>query len=308
LPESKLINPINKINFFSPDETVLTKNSDNPRGYSVNLKEIEQHLFDSIKDKTQIRFENYVVDFDLENQKLKLLNGIELGFSILIFATGVLGVKFRGKLGVSNPKNVFCYAIETKGKEDITTIIDNKLAPGFYGWIIPLKDDIVELGFGAEELNIRDHEEINRRLFSLAKIRKYKGKKISKINGGFIPIDMIDKKSGKNWVIIGDAAGGEPMLGGSIHKCLDEAEITHKLILEYLGNQTYSLSKYEYEWFQKLGQDYESQKKIRKSLDKANNEKLNQTFNNLQGKEINGVGLINDLFRNIITHLENGKK
>ena len=95
------------------------------------------------------------------------------------------------------------------------------------------------------------------------------------------------------------------MLGGSIHKCIDEAEVAHKVILEYLGSKIYSLTKFEFEWQQKLGADYESQKLVRSILDDASNENLNKTFKDLQGKEIDGVGLINDLFRNIVINLKN---
>jgi flavin-dependent dehydrogenase len=164
----------------------------------VNLRDIENFLYESIKDKKKIKLRRNVVNFDLEQRTVKLFEGKEIGFNILVFATGVLGVKFRNALSVSHPRNVFCYAVEIKANDEITTVIDNNLAPGFYGWIIPLKEGIIEIGFGAEELNIRDHKEIRKRLYSLAHLGEYKNKKILRVNGGFIPTGMIEKKSNRN--------------------------------------------------------------------------------------------------------------
>ena len=303
LPKENLIKAIRKINFYSPGGLIISKSDKSTRGYVVNLREIEMHLYNSIKEKNKIKLKENVVDFDLEQHTVKLSNGQDIGFKVLIFATGVLGVKFRNKLRISHPKNVFCYAVEIKAKDEITTILDNELAPGFYGWIIPLGDEIIELGFGAEELNIRDHREIRRRLYSLSILKKYKNKKIIRVNGGFIPTGMIDKKANKNWIVIGDAAGGEPMLGGSIHKCIDEAEMASKVIQENMQGKLFSMRKYEVEWDNILGEEYESQRKIRKMLDTARNADFDRIFKKLDGREIEGKGLINDLFRNIVTNL-----
>jgi len=305
LPKSKTIRSIRKINFYSPSGKIISKEDANVRGFVVNLKTIEKFLYNSIKDKSKIMLNYNVVDFDLENKVIKTANNGEIQFKALVLATGILGIKFRDKLRINHPRTVFCYAVEIKAKDEITTILDNELAPGFYGWMIPLKGDKIELGFGAEELNIRDKKEIHERLFSLVHINKYKQKKILQVNGGFIPTGMIEKKAGKNWVVIGDAAGGEPMLGGSIHKCLDEAKITADVLEDYLSNKTVSLRKYESEWDDLLSKDLETQKKLRKILDCSKNTDFDKIFEKLQGKEIDGKGLINDLFRNIVVNLEN---
>ena len=304
LPRKSLIRPIKKINFHSPDGSTLSKKGNKTRGYVVNLRDIENFLYESIKNKKNIRLNHNVVDFDLKEKTVKISDGSKIGFDLLIFATGVLGIKFRNKLKLSHPRNVFCFAVEVDGKKDITTIIDNDLAPGFYGWIIPLQEGLIEIGFGAEELNIRDHQEIKKRLYSLAHLGIYKNKKVRKLNGGFIPTGMIDKKSNMDWIVIGDAAGGEPMLGGSIHKCIDEADIAAKIIKENLNGTIFSLRKYEALWDETFGRDMESQRKVREMLDNTTNFEFNKIFHKLEGKEIKGEGLINDLFRGIMVNLE----
>jgi len=304
MPKEKLIHPIHKINFCSSDETTLKIDDKNNRGYVVNLKDIEEHLFERINNKKQIKFNENVVDFDLNSRILKLLNGKEIKFKKLVLATGILGVKFRNKLGITHPRNVFCYSIEIKAKDDITTIIDNELANGFYGWVIPLEDGKIEIGYGSEELNIRDKKEIDGRLKSLAHLRKYKFKKALRVNGGFIPTGTINKRCNHEWIIIGDASGGEPMLGGSIHKCIDEARLCHDALIQNLNGETISMKNYEIEWEKLFYKDLVSQTKIRQILDETDNNKINQVFKELQGEKIAGDGLINDLFRNVIMNLK----
>jgi len=303
LPKNKLIRPIHKINFCSSDETTLKLEDKNNRGYVVNLKDIEEHLLERINNKNQIRFNENVVDFNLESRVIKLLSGEEIKFKKLVLATGILGVKFRNKLGITHPRNVFCYSIEIKAKDEITTIIDNELANGFYGWVIPLEDGKIEIGYGSEELNIRDKKEIDGRLKSLAHLRKYKFKKALRVNGGFIPTGSINKRANHEWVIIGDASGGEPMLGGSIHKCIDEAKLCHDALIQNLAGETISMKNYEIEWEKLFYKDLISQIKIRKILDETTNNKINESFKKLQQEKLKGKGLINDLFRNIIINL-----
>jgi len=304
LPKDLLIKPIRKINFYSPNGKTLSKQGEEVRGYVVNLKSIEDFLLSSITKKERIQLGKNVVDFDLKEKTIKLIDGSQLCFKVLVFATGVLGVKFRDKLQISHPRNVFCYSVEVKAEDEITTIIDNEFAPGFYGWIIPLQPGQIEVGFGAEELNIRDKAEIQQRLFSLAHLGKYKHRKIIKENGGFIPTGMINRKANSDWIIIGDASGGEPMLGGSIHKCIDEATIAQEVIIDFLEKKSSTLISYEPKWESLLGEDYKNQKKIRDILDHSENKELNKVFQELQGKELSGKGLINDLFRNIIVELK----
>ena len=304
LPKSKLIKPIKEINFYSPSGIKISKKDKKVRGFVVNLQDVEESLYNSIKDKSKIVLNRNVVDFDLENQIIETRDNGKIKFKALVLATGILGIKFRDKLQIKHPRNVFCYAIETEANDEITTILDNELAPGFYGWVIPLKDNRIEIGFGADELNIRDKKEIHNKLFSLAHLKQYQSKKILRVNGGFIPTGMIYKKACKNWIVIGDAAGGEPMLGGSIHKCIDEAKLAADSIEKYVNGETVSLRSYDAAWDELLEKEFESQKKIRKMLDKTKNKEFDEIFKQLEGIPIEGDGLINNLFRNIVNNLE----
>jgi len=299
----KLIRPIKEINFYSPKNIKISKKGEEIRGYTANLEEIEWHVFNSLKDKNKILFEHNVTDFDLESKTVKTTKG-DFTFKALVLATGVLGVKFRDKLNISHPKSVFCYAVEVNANDEITTVLHNDLAKGFYGWIIPLGENKIEIGIGAENLQNPNQKEFHNRLFSMPHLKKYRFHRTERINAGYIPTSMIEKKSNHNWVVIGDAAGGEPMMGGSIHKCIDEAKIAFDVIQRFLKYQTNSLEEYEKKWEEHFGEEMRNQQKIRDLLDSAKNEHFDLVFKKLENQTIEGKGLINDLFRNIVVNLK----
>ena len=303
IPTEKLIRPIKEINFYSPKNHKISKKGEEVRGYTTNLEDIEWHVFNSLKNKNNILFEHNVVDFDLNANVVKTSKG-EFKFKALVLATGVLGVKFRDKLEISHPKSVFCYAVELNANDEITTILHNDLAKGFYGWIIPIGENRIEIGIGANNLQNPNQKEFHNRLFKLPYLRKYKFHKHERINAGYIPTSMIEKKSNHNWIVIGDAAGGEPMLGGSIHKCIDEASIASEVISDFLKYKISSLSEYEKKWDAHFGEEMKNQKTVRSLLDKAKNEHFDKVFKKLQNQPIDGKGLINDLFRNIVINVK----
>lgn len=306
ITDKETIMPIKEMNFYSPNESKLTVKSNYVRGYVTNLSTLEFAVYNSIKNKSNIKLGYNVIDFDLDKKIVKTPKG-DFNYKIIIFATGLIGLKFRNKLNTSSPKEIFCFAIELSAEDKITTIIDNDLAKGFYGWIIPLGKGKMEVGIGADDITIRNREEIEKRLFSLAYVSKFKNRRKQRFIAGFIPTSMIDKKCGNDWVIIGDASGGEPMLGGSIHKCIDEARIVADLIEKYRKYELSTFKYYDVLWEEAFGSDLKSQERVRFLLDSSQNSDFNLVFKQLQNIPIEGKGLINDVFRNIIMHLEQNR-
>lgn len=306
IPIKKLIQPIKEINFYSPHELKLSKKGNTIRGYIGDLGEIKPYLFNS-QDKSKILFNHTVTDFDLEKGIIKTSNNKTFGFQILVFANGILEKKFAEKLGIEAPKSIFCYTTETVGNDKLTTILDNSLAPGFFGWVVPLNHNLIELGFGSEKNNYKNKKEIQKQLFSIPHLREYSKNKINTSAGGFIPMSIVEKKAGKNWLIIGDAAGGEPLLGSSVHKGIDEAKIASETITNYLNKKS-PLEEYTKSWGKFFGADIGKQKEFRKLLDETHNDAIDTVFEQLRGKQINGQGLINDLFKNILVNIKNNGK
>ena len=300
LTENEIIRSIKEIVFYSPSELNLYNENNNNRGYVTNIGLIEERICNSINNKNSIRLKNHVNHIDFEKGIVKT-NEMEVETKIIIIASGILQNSFLSPLNIKTPKMVFCFTNEIVGEDIITTILDNNLAHGFYGWIIPLQENVIEVGFGTDKISEIKNTDLKERLFSLPYIKKFKKtKNILKIGGGFIPISMTDRFCGKNWILIGDASGGEPMMGGSIHKAIDEAEIASKVIKMYLRGETNSLEIFSILWNEKFGKAMKKQEIMRDFLNNKNNNEIDNVFQRLKNKKIEGDGLINPLFMNIM--------
>ncbi|MFH1978407.1 MAG: NAD(P)/FAD-dependent oxidoreductase [Candidatus Aenigmatarchaeota archaeon] len=294
------IRPIKKMNFYSPSGIVLTHSSED-RGFVVNLREVEKTLYRSIINKDNIRLRQSVSKIDLENGVVRTQE-LEIKAKIIILAYG--GVQKTFNITPEKPRLALCYAHEVEGNDDISIVLDNKITSGFYGWIIPIHDGTIEIGFGTTTPNGINFKDA---LYRLPQLYKYKDAKVVEKLGGYIPISVVKQKSGKNWILIGDASGGEPMLGGSIHKGIDEAILASFVIEKYLNNIVVSLEEYDELWnYIKLNID--KQEKVRMLLDSSENHEIDTSFNMLLKKPVNGEGLINDMFKNIISNLETVKR
>jgi len=227
---------------------------------------------------------------------------------MIVFASGALPSALNKKIIKKNPRTVFCYINEINGKDKITTILDNKKAHGFYAWIMPLSGGIIEVGFGTDRFSKLKGKDFHKILFSMPYINRYKkNKKIKKI-GGLIPTSIVKKRCGRNWILIGDASGGEALMGGSIHKSIDETLLAFGVIERFINKKISSLKEYDKLWEKTLGKDFYKQENIRSILDRASNKELDEVFRIVQKHVPKGKGLINELFRNIIINLTKLKK
>jgi flavin-dependent dehydrogenase len=303
LKRDNVIRHIKEIAFFSPSELKLHKKSEQTRGFVTNIEMIETHLYDMIYNRDKIKLNTFVSDVNFENGSIKA-NGRKIDAELIIVASGILHNKFSLNMGLKRPKMVFCFTNEIVGDDIITTILDNKQAHGFYGWVMPLQDNIIEIGFGSDRIAEIKNTNLEQRLFSLPYIKHFKkSKNLLRMGGGFIPCSMVEKTCGKNWILIGDSSGGEPLMGGSIHKAIDEAEMAAKAIEKYMNSEMNSLEEFNNLWQRGLGDDLKKQEIIRNVIDNSSNEEIDNVFQRLKNKTIEGEGLINVLFMNIVKNL-----
>ena len=293
---------IKEMDFLSPSGIKISKKDKKTRGYVVNLSSLEKGLFSNLKNKNKIFLNHPVKNADL-NRGLLVVKNNKIRAKIIVFACGVSSNFLNKKFIKNSPRTIFCYTNEIRGKDKITTIIDNKKAHGFYAWIMPLSESIIEVGFGTDKFKKLSEKGFDETLFSFPRINQYKNsKKIKKI-GGFIPTSIIKKRCGKNWILIGDASGGEALMGGSIHKSADEALLAFNVIKRFIGKKISSLKEYDKTWEKTLGKDFYKQQSIRNILDQASNKELDEVFKTVQKNIPDGKGLINELFKNIIINL-----
>ena len=138
----------------------------------------------------------------------------------------------------------------------VHVFVGQDMAPGWFGWIIPVEGDVVRVGIGASTPQkpiecYRRMQAAFPSLFSdIEPIRMY---------GGTIPLTFAPQSFGDNVLLVGDAAGQvKPFSGGGIYTSLVAARHASATILGAFERDDFSaqaLSVYEKGWKREIGRE-----------------------------------------------------
>ncbi|MDW7733042.1 MAG: NAD(P)/FAD-dependent oxidoreductase [Methanolobus sp.] len=143
---------------------------------------------------------------------------------------------------------------------DFVELFVGSQAPGFFGWAVPLDENIARIGLAIDS---RSAESASVYLDRLLKnnthiASRYKGGQLDLVVGG-IPLGPLNKTYAEGTLIAGDAAGQvKPTSGGGIYTgaaCARIAgEVAARAALEN-DNSAQRLSEYERRWKAQLGRE-----------------------------------------------------
>lgn len=174
-------------------------------------------------------------------------------------------------LGLARPADrVYCLGIEAKmtvPRDDyVHVFVGRKLAPEWFGWIIPTGDNRVRVGIGcnvgngARPLDLyrrlaADHEDLFR---NIEPCRFY---------GGTIPLQFAPKSYTNNVLLVGDAAGQvKPFSGGGIFTGLVAARHAAATVRKAFQRDDFSaksLAPYEKRWKREIGRELDRSRNLR---------------------------------------------
>jgi flavin-dependent dehydrogenase len=172
-------------------------------------------------------------------------------------------------LGLPGPREkVYCLGIEGRlrlPREDFVHVfVGRKLAPGWFGWIIPTGGNQVRVGIGCQT----GDKPINcyRRLADTFP-HLFQNIEVCRLYGGTIPLDFAPRSYGDNVLLVGDAAGQvKPFSGGGIYTSLVAARHAADSALSALAAGDLSaayLSRYERAWKGEIGRELSRSLRIR---------------------------------------------
>ena len=173
-------------------------------------------------------------------------------------------------LGMAGPsEKVYCLGIEGKLKtpreEFVHVFVGSRLAPGWFGWIIPTGDGGVRAGIGSQ--NGAKPIACYRRMTELFP-DLFAGIEACRLYGGTIPLDFAPKSYGDNVFLVGDAAGQvKPFSGGGIYTGLVAARHASAAALRAFERDDVSaegLAPYERGWKREIGRELLRSLRIRR--------------------------------------------
>ncbi len=184
-------------------------------------------------------------------------------------------------------------SVATNGISEIEVYFDRKIAPGFFGWLVPISDKEALVG-----LLSRHNAKGNLRILmeKLTEQKKIKPEP-AEISVRGIPLKPLARTYGKRFIIVGSAAGQvKPLTGGGIYYGLLCAAMASETLHSALEENNFSagyLAGYERAWRQKLGRELRRSYRAKQVFERLTNWQLDKAFDIAKK-----TGLVDSLLEN----------
>jgi len=156
--------------------------------------------------------------------------------------------------------------------------LGNKVAPGFFAWIIPRNDGSAKVGLATESGDPRDYL---RTFMEKHPVASEKLKKSRTTYTSFHPIPLagpIPKTFSDGFLVVGDAASQvKPTTGGGVIFGLTCARIAGEVAYEAVKMQDFSeafLSRYQSRWKRLVGFDLAAMLRMRRMLNSLSDSRI----------------------------------
>jgi geranylgeranyl reductase family protein len=266
--EDVILNRIGGANIYAFDGTKLSFLGDDTYALVIDRVLFDRKIAEKAEKKgAEILKGARAVGAEREDNKIivkytKDKEEFHIRSSILIGADGAYSSVARW-FGLPFPSEII-YGFQVEGElscnnlAQVNVMIDNETSPGWFSWIIPVKENYARIGLG---INVRENP--RKYLDKLCKkwelLNTFSEDNIKKVMGGLIPLGLIGRSYTDNVILVGDAAAQlKPLSGGGLYLGLLAGEICSDVVLDGLEKKDFSssmLSKYHKLWMKSVGKE-----------------------------------------------------
>ncbi len=268
--KSVLINHLTGFRVFSPLSASLDVESSSALALAINRTAFDQELAAKAENAGAVLLRGLRVDgIERISRGYRLTaagknkRNVTLDTKLLIGADGANSKVAKWlQLNHNNPKAVM-YAADAELKCANTGLINiflgQNLAPGWFGWIIPLdaKTCRVGTGFALVQPQCSPQHYFQQLVNNYPQI--FKDLKIIRYTGGTVPLGLMPKIYSSHAMLVGDAAcQTKPISGGGIYMGLRGAQICGQIAVEALSEGNLSetkMSRYQKLWKKEMGKE-----------------------------------------------------
>jgi len=272
---------INSALIYAPSGKSIEINSKKQKVIVVNRRELDKQVaLQAEQSGAEIRVKT---GFKEKTKRgIKTTDG-EIDCKILVDCRGVSALINNKRDGILLSAQYEIYANWIKDGQ-VEVYFDNVKYPGFFAWIIPSGNGVGKVGIAGREINVSN---------AMEQFLKNKGN-YSTIRKIFAPIWIkgpIKNFVSENIVIAGDAAGqSKPTTAGGIYSCGLGGLFAGNAIAEYLqSNERSQLKKYQKNWRDKFGREFEKQSIARKILERVDNKTIDVVFDSITPEITNEI-------------------
>ena len=280
---------------FSSSPLSITVEKKQPTAYVIDRKKYDLYL-SALATEADVNIEtsSRILKIKREENSLELKLGKKNSYKrikskIAILAEGRFP-QLNKQIGLPTPskdKVVFSsmYIMRNLKNLDpnyVEIYLDQRFAPGFFSWIIPLNDSEAKVGLASQQKPASNYLDLFIKKHPIAKLKLVNAEITKRMNGA-IPLGSFIKKTfTDNILVVGDAAGQtKPTTGGGVVFGGIAAQIAGTVANEAINNNRFDtrfLSKYSRLWKKEFGFNLTIMKYVRQYLNGLNDEDLNKLF------------------------------
>ncbi|MBT9148653.1 MAG: geranylgeranyl reductase family protein [Dehalococcoidia bacterium] len=259
---------------FAPSGDFLRVSKDEVQAYILDRAAFDRCLAEKAERQGAEYFlASYVRDIKVSGDEVRVWvdqRGEVLTFRgrVAIIANGFAS-KLPEGLGLGQIKDFIIGAqteVETNGISEVEVYFSQRIAPGFFAWLVPVSQHRARVGLFSREKPGAYLREFLAQLAAQGKISTSSGSGTSlttcaegTISYRGIPLKPLPRTYGDRVLVVGDAAGQvKPTTGGGIYYGLLCADMASKAVHEAFGANDFSrrkLAEYERLWKRKLGRE-----------------------------------------------------
>ena len=293
-------NKIKGAHIHSPSGNKLSIGGDRTYALVIDRTHFDQKIAEDAKknganfflDKKATKFSRKKQGIELEtseNKKYftKLLIGADGPFSTV-----------RRTFEMQEPKEfLYSAGAELSGTNldpnFVHIFVGNKVAPGFFAWIIPTNNEgsFARAGLCVDKKSQQSAKYYFKKLFNNKKSSNFlKHAKIEKRLGGAIPLGIIKKNVLDNVMLVGDAAAQvKPTSGGGVFPGLSCADFCSNVAIDAINNNNFSekfLKEYQRTCVGYIGKEITKGYRYRSIFRSLSDKKLDKYLTNFSNPDI----------------------
>lgn len=296
--EKVIQNTLKGANIHSPSDNILTIGGNRVHAHAIDRTKFDNEIIKKSKEKgVQVFLENNVLSAQKIGEYIEITTSkkLEVKTKLVIGADGPYS-KIRDRFILPEPKE-FLRGIGAEitntnlNPEFVEIFVGEKIAPGFFAWIIPTnnKGTTARVGLCTNQ-NISPKFYFQNFLKNKNTKQFLKNIKIIKYIGGVIPLGFLKKTYASNVLIVGDAAAQvKPTSGGGIYTGLVSANHCAKVALEALQKKNFSsqaLKKYHKLWYADIGMELFLGMRFRKIFKNLTDNQMDKYIKKFQNRKI----------------------
>jgi digeranylgeranylglycerophospholipid reductase len=301
--EGVIQNTLKGANIHSPSGDILKIGGNRIHAYAIDRTKFDNEIIRKSKEKgVQVFLENNVLSAQKIGEHIEITTSQkqEVKTKLVIGADGPYS-KIRDRFILPEPKE-FLRGIGAEitntnlDPEFVEIFVGEKIAPGFFAWIIPTNDKGTKARIGlCISQNIKESPKFYFQNFLKNKNSSnlFKNIKIEKYIGGVIPLGFLKKTYASNVLVVGDAAAQvKPTSGGGIYTGLLSANHCAKVALDALQKNNFSsqfLKKYHKLWYADLGMELFLGMKFRKIFKNLSDNQMDKYIKKFQDPKISEI-------------------